>query len=164
MEGLRHRELVQQLLSNSVKKAPLLNRFNRTLKSPSGHTSLRNENRTAATCYHNSWRPKTTIARTPSAKLPTKSPRRTRPRSGCLHGDGDNEERRQRHNLSCQEWADCEDKLGKSAFDKGYMPNWSDYFMVESDKSNERRALNLTEERLSEHRGNWYAKEMQEIS
>ena len=53
----------------------------------------------------------------------------------------------------------------KGAFDKGYIPNWSEeHFLVQSDKSTPRRVFKLIDKGGQELKGSWYPEEVQEIA
>ena len=53
----------------------------------------------------------------------------------------------------------------KGAFDKGYIPNWSEeHFLVQSDKSIPRRVFRLIDKGEEELKGSWYPEEVQEIA
>ena len=53
----------------------------------------------------------------------------------------------------------------KGQFDKVYMPNWSEeHFLVENDKSNPRKVYKLEDKGAEEVKGAWYPEEVQEIT
>ena len=53
----------------------------------------------------------------------------------------------------------------KGAFEKGYIPNWSEeHILVESDKSSPRRVFKLTDKGGEEIKGSWYPEEGHEIT
>ena len=53
----------------------------------------------------------------------------------------------------------------KGAFDKGYIPNWSEeHFLVQSDKSTPRRVLKLIDKGGEELNVSWSPEEVHEIS
>ena len=52
----------------------------------------------------------------------------------------------------------------KGAFDKGYIPNWSEeHFLIEFERSNPRSVFKLTDKNGEELQGTWYPEEVQEI-
>ena len=53
----------------------------------------------------------------------------------------------------------------KGAFDKGYIPNWSEeHFLVQSDKDNPERVFKLVDKAGEELQGSWYPEEFHELS
>ena len=53
----------------------------------------------------------------------------------------------------------------KGAFEKGYLPNWSEeHFLVESDRANPRRVYKLKDTGGEEMKGSWYPEEIQPIA
>ena len=53
----------------------------------------------------------------------------------------------------------------KGAFDKGYIPNWSEeHFLVQSDKSTPRRVFKRIDNGGEELKVSWYPEEVQEIA
>ena len=161
VQGYLREEGVHHFVSNSDQKAAVVERFNRTLKSRmwryfTAHQThhyldilpklLDSYNK----AYHRS------IGRAPN-QVRKEDENEIWVR---LYGDG-------------SKGARAEDKKGhmvrvskvKGAFDKGYIPNWSEeHFLVQSHRRNPRTVYKLTDKEGEELKGSWYPEEVQEIS
>ena len=80
-----------------------------------------------------------------------------------LYGDGDKEHRPQMSDAKKGQLVRI--SKVKGAFDKGYIPNWSEeHFLVQSAKSTPRRVFKLIDKGGEELKGSWYPEEVQEIA
>ena len=152
---------VHHFVSHSDQKAAVVERFNRTLKSRiwtyfTAHQThhyleplpkiLHAYNNT----YHRS------IGRTPNQVRKQDEPEIW----VRLYGDGSKGAKTELKNGQKVRISKV-----KGAFDKGYIPNWSEeHFLVESEKTNPRRVYKLKDTGGEELKGSWYPEEIQEIS
>ena len=163
VQGYLKAEGVHHFVSNSDQKAAVVERFNRTLKSRmwtyfTAHQThhyldilpklLDSYNNT----YHRS------IGRAPN-KVRKEDENAIWVR---LYGDGgarvDVRKRSKKGQM-------VRVSKVKGAFEKGYIPNWSEeHFLVQSDKRNPRTVYKLTDKEGEELKGSWYPEEVQEIS
>jgi len=160
VQGYLKQEGVHHFVSNSDQKAAVVERFNRTLKSRmwtyfTAHQThhyldilpklLDSYNNT----YHRS------IGRAPN-KVRKQDENEIWVR---LYGDGSKgrpseEKKNQMVRVS---------KV-KGAFDKGYVPNWSEeHFLIQSQRRNPRTVYKLADKGGEELKGSWYPEELQEI-
>ena len=80
-----------------------------------------------------------------------------------LYGDGDKEHRPKRSEAKKGQMVRI--SKVKGAFDKGYIPNWSEeHFLVQSDNSTPRMVFKLIDKRGEELKGSWYPVEVHEIA
>ena len=80
-----------------------------------------------------------------------------------LYGDGDKEHRPKMSEAKKGQMVRI--SKVKGAFDKGYIPNWSeDHFLVQSDKTTPRWVFKLSDKGGEELKGSWYPEEVQEIT
>ena len=78
-----------------------------------------------------------------------------------LYGDGDNEHRPQMSKPKKGQMVRI--SKVKGAFEKGYIPNWSEeHFLVQSDNSTPRRVFKLIDKWGEELKASWYPEELQE--
>ena len=161
VQGFLKQQGVKHFYSSSDKKAAVVERFNRTLKTRiwtyfTAHQThryldilpklLASYNNT----YHRS------IGRAPNQV------RNADENEIWVRLYGDGSKGRQRETKKGQM---VRVSKVKGVFEKGYMPNWSEeHFLVESDKSNPRTVYKLTDKGGEEMKGSWYPEEVQEIS
>ena len=80
-----------------------------------------------------------------------------------LYGDGDKEARPKTSEAKKVKMVRI--SKVKCAFEKGYIPNWSEeHFLVQSEKSTPRRVFKLVDKGGEEVKGSWYPEEVQEIA
>ena len=162
VQALLKREGIHHFVSYSDKKAAVVERFNRTIKTRiwtyfTAHQTHRyldilpklvdSYNRT----YHRSiGRAPTQVRKRDEAKIWV-----------MLYGDGNKVAKK------------SESKKGKmvrvskvkGVFEKGYIPNWSEeHFLVDTDQDNPRRVYKLKDKGGEEIKGSWYPEELQEIT
>jgi len=154
-EGVKH------FYSNSDKKAAVVERFNRTLKTRiwtyfTAHQTHRYLDilPKLVESYNNSYH--RSIGRAPN-QVRKKDENEIWVR---LFGDGSKGVRRETKKGQMVRVSKV-----KGVFEKGYMPNWSEeHFMVDSDRRNPRTVYKLSDTGGEEVKGSWYPEEVQEIS
>jgi len=162
IQDLLKKEGIQHFVTNSDKKAAVVERFNRTIKSRiwtyfTAHQTRRyidilpkllaSYNKT----YHRS------IGRAPN-DVRKKDENEIWVR---LYGDGG--DKGAKSEVRKGQMVRISDVKG--IFEKGYLPNWSEeHFLVESDRDNPRRVYKLTDKGGEEMKGSWYPEEIQPIT
>ena len=164
VQGFLKREVEHHFVSKSEQKAAVVERFNRTLKFHiwtyfTAHQTSRYLDilPKIVDSYNNTYH--RTIGRAPN-QVRKKDENEIWVR---LYGDGDKEHRPKMREAKKGQMVRI--SKVKGAFDKGYIPNWSEeHFVVQSDKSRPRWVFNLIDKGGDELRGSWYPEEVQEIA
>ena len=161
VQGFLKQKGVKHFYSNSDKKAAVVERFNRTLKTRiwtyfTAHQTHRYLDilPKLVASYNNTYH--RSIGRAPN-QVRKVDENKIWVR---LYGDGSKGVQRDMKKGQMVRVSKV-----KEVFEKGYMPNWSEeHFLVESDKSNPRTVYKLTDTGGEEMKGSWYPEEVQQIS
>ena len=164
VQGFLKREGVHHFTSNSDQKAAVVERFNRTLKSRIWTYFTAHQTRQyldilpkILEAYNNTYH--RSIGRAPN-QVTKKDENEIWVR---LYGDGDKEARPKISEAKKGQMVRV--SKVKGAFEKGYIPNWSEeHFLVQSEKSTPRRVFKLVDKGGEEVKGSWYPEEVQEIA
>ena len=159
--GLMKKEGIHHFVSRSDKKAAVVERFNRTIKSRIWTYFTAHQTRRyidilpkLLESYNNSYH--RSIGRAPN-EVRKKDENEIWVR---LYGDGSKGRKTELRKGQMVRISNI-----KGAFEKGYLPNWSEeHFLVESDKDNPRRVYKLTDTGGEEMKGSWYPEEVQPIT
>ena len=157
---LKH-EGVKHFYSNSDKKAAVVERFNRTLKTRIWtYFTAHQTNRymdilpKLVESYNNTYH--RSIGRAPN-QVRKKDENEIWVK---LYGDGSKGPTRENKKGQMVRVSKV-----KGVFEKGYIPNWSEeHFQIESEKDNPRTVYKLSDKGGEEIKGTWYPEELQEIS
>ena len=161
VQGFLKGEGVHHFVSNSDKKAAVVERFNRTIKTRiwtyfTAHQTHRYLEilPKLVDSYNNSYHRSIGMA-------PNKVRKEDETKIWVrLYGDGSKGVSNEKKKGQMVRVSNV-----KGQFEKGYMPNWSEeHFLLESEKSNPRKVYKMADRGGEEIKGSWYPEEVQEIS
>ena len=162
VQGFLKRQHIHHFVSNSDKKAAVVERFNRTIKSRIWTYFTAHQTRRyldilpqVLEAYNNTHH--RSIGRAPNqVRKQDEAEIWVR-----LYGDGNKHAPRV---SDAKKGQMVRVSKVKGVFDKGYIPNWSEeHFLVESQRSNPRKVFKLSDKGGEEIKGSWYPEEVQLI-
>ena len=161
VQDLLKKEDIDHFTSNSDKKAAVVERFNRTIKSRiwtylTAHQSRRYIDilPKLLASYNNTYH--RSIGRAPN-QVRKQDENEIWVR---LYGDGSKGRKSEVRKGQMVRISNV-----KGIFEKGYLPNWrEEHFLVETDRDNPRRVYKLADTGGEEMKGSWYPEEIQPIT